>query len=68
VLANSTSIGMSPNADESPVPARALMGISLVFDAVYTPVDTKLLQDARAQGCQVREVDWRASAAQSLCC
>jgi len=53
VLANSTSIGMAPKAEESPVPASTLKNFGLVFDAVYTPVWTRLLLDAKAQGCQV---------------
>ncbi|KAF5829319.1 hypothetical protein DUNSADRAFT_16261 [Dunaliella salina] len=51
VLANSTSIGMAPKAEESPEPASTLKNFGLVFDAVYTPVWTRLLLDAKTQGC-----------------
>ena len=44
VLMNTTSVGMAPNADASPVPAAALAGFALVFDAIYTPLETRLLQ------------------------
>ncbi len=44
VLANTTSVGMAPAVSETPVPAAALAGYSLVFDAVYTPLDTRLLK------------------------
>ena len=44
VLANTTSIGMHPQQDVSPVAASALKEFELVFDAVYTPMDTQLLQ------------------------
>ena len=44
VLANTTSIGMHPQQDVSPVAASALKDFELVFDAVYTPMDTQLLQ------------------------
>ena len=44
VLANTTSIGMHPQEDASPVSSAALASFDLVFDAVYTPMDTKLLQ------------------------
>ena len=44
VLMNSTSIGMSPGDAESPVEAGALAGYRLVFDAVYTPLETRLLK------------------------
>ncbi len=50
VLANSTSVGMSPKDGESPVPASALPGFGLVFDAVYTPLWTRLLVEARDAG------------------
>lgn len=51
VLANTTSVGMAPKDDVSPVPAAALGGFAVVFDAVYTPLETKLLKDAAAAGC-----------------
>jgi shikimate 5-dehydrogenase len=44
VLANTTSVGMHPHDDESPVAATHLDGYQLVFDAVYTPMETKLLR------------------------
>ena len=44
VLANTTSIGMHPQEDASPVSSTALASFDLVFDAVYTPMDTRLLQ------------------------
>ena len=50
VLINTTAVGMAPNED-SPVPASALAAYHLVFDAVYTPVETTLLKvnaEARA--------------------
>jgi 3-dehydroquinate dehydratase/shikimate dehydrogenase len=53
VLGNSTSLGMAPNVEESPVPAAALQGYQLVFDAVYTPLWTRLLRDARDAGCLI---------------
>ena len=44
VLANTTSVGMAPATSATPVPAAALAGYSLVFDAVYTPLETRLLK------------------------
>ena len=44
VLANTTSIGMHPLEGASPVSASAVGSFELVFDAVYTPMDTQLLQ------------------------
>lgn len=44
VLMNSTSIGMHPDEDASPVDAAALGAYRAVFDAVYTPLETRLLK------------------------
>ncbi len=44
VLLNSTSIGMHPAEEETPVAAEALHSYKLVFDAVYTPLQTRLLK------------------------
>lgn len=44
VLLNSTSIGMHPAEEETPVSAEALTSYKLVFDAVYTPLQTRLLR------------------------
>jgi 3-dehydroquinate dehydratase / shikimate dehydrogenase len=52
LLVNCTSIGMHPKVDETPVPARYLRPEMAVFDTVYNPVDTLLLQDARATGAR----------------
>ena len=50
VLANTTAIGMLPEPDATPVPAAALKSFRLVFDAVYTPLETRLLREAAAAG------------------
>ncbi|XP_068658360.1 bifunctional 3-dehydroquinate dehydratase/shikimate dehydrogenase, chloroplastic isoform X1 [Aristolochia californica] len=53
ILANTTSIGMHPNVNESPISKHALKSYSLVFDAVYTPKVTKLLYEAEESGASV---------------
>ncbi|GAX76080.1 hypothetical protein CEUSTIGMA_g3523.t1 [Chlamydomonas eustigma] len=53
VCANSTSLGMSPRIEETPIPRSAVGNFGLVFDSVYTPVWTRLLLDARDAGCEV---------------
>ncbi|KAJ4956139.1 hypothetical protein NE237_012922 [Protea cynaroides] len=53
ILANTTSIGMQPKVDETPVPKRALSSYSLVFDAVYTPKMTRLLKEAKESGATI---------------
>ncbi|XP_042512950.1 bifunctional 3-dehydroquinate dehydratase/shikimate dehydrogenase, chloroplastic-like isoform X2 [Macadamia integrifolia] len=50
ILANTTSIGMQPKVDLTPIPKRALSSYSLVFDAVYTPKMTRLLREAEESG------------------
>jgi 3-dehydroquinate dehydratase/shikimate dehydrogenase len=52
IYLNTTSIGMSPKVDASPFDAGvpALSAGSVVFDAVYNPVETKFLQQAKAAG------------------
>ncbi|CAH8356704.1 unnamed protein product [Eruca vesicaria subsp. sativa] len=50
VLANTTSIGMQPNVDETPISKDALKHYALVFDAVYTPRNTRLLREAEECG------------------
>lgn len=52
VLLNSTSIGMHPRVDDTPVPADVLHARMLVFDAVYNPIETRLLREARRAGCR----------------
>ena len=56
VLVNATSVGME--ADRSPVPADALHGDLAVLDAVYTPVETRLLREADAAGATTVDGAW----------
>lgn len=53
IIINATSVGMTPNVDESPLSKECLHAGQAVCDIVYTPVQTKLLQMAAAQGCKV---------------
>lgn len=52
LLVNTTSVGMYPADDISPVPAMLLKNIPLVFDIVYNPITTKLLKEAAAAGAK----------------
>ena len=52
VVINCTSIGMSPNVEDSPVDAEYIKGDMAVFDTVYNPLETKLLKDAEAAGAK----------------
>ncbi|XP_076930014.1 bifunctional 3-dehydroquinate dehydratase/shikimate dehydrogenase, chloroplastic-like [Bidens hawaiensis] len=53
ILANTTSIGMQPNIDQTPVSKEALKSYTLVFDAVYTPKITRLLREAGECGALI---------------
>ncbi len=53
LIVNCTSIGMSPNVDQSPVPASCLHANTVVFDTVYNPLETLLIKQTRQQGGQI---------------
>ena len=54
VLINTTSVGMNPEPDETPVPFTDALHESLeVFDVIYYPEETRLMKDAKAAGCRV---------------
>lgn len=53
IIINSTSVGMGDSAVTSLVPADLLQPHQIVFDAIYKPHETKLLQDAKARGARV---------------
>jgi len=56
VLVNCTSVGM--DEDETPVPADTLHGDLAVLDAVYSPIETRLLRDASAAGATTVDGAW----------
>jgi shikimate dehydrogenase len=56
VLVNATSVGME--ADRSPVPAEVLHADLAVLDAVYRPLETRLLREAAARGATTIDGAW----------
>ncbi len=50
LLVNTTSVGMVPRAESTPVKASLLHGGLAVLDIVYNPLKTKLLGDAETAG------------------
>ena len=52
LIVNCTSVGMWPAVEDSPVPPERLGDRPVVFDTVYNPVRTRLLQEAEAAGCR----------------
>jgi len=53
IVINATSVGMTPNEGESPLPAECLHKGQVVCDIVYAPPHTRLLQMAEAKGCRI---------------
>ena len=49
---NTTSVGMWPDIDPSPLPIDSLTNCRLVFDPVYNPLETRLLREAAEAGAQ----------------
>lgn len=52
ILINTTSVGMVPDSDKSPVNSSLLHENLTVMDIVYNPLRTKLLQDAQYANCK----------------
>ncbi len=52
ILINSTAVGMAPNASKTLVTQDMMHRNLVVFDIVYNPVNTKLLQEARKAGAK----------------
>lgn len=51
-LIHCTPVGMHPKVKDSCVPSKFLEPHLTVMDIVYNPLDTQLLQDAKAAGCK----------------
>lgn len=52
ILINTTSVGMTPHDQEIPIDPELLSRFAVVMDIVYAPLETRLLREARARGCQ----------------
>ncbi|MFC2035292.1 shikimate dehydrogenase [Chloroflexota bacterium] len=52
ILVNTTSVGMSPNSNETPVDSALLRSDLIVFDIVYNPIETRLLREAGLAGAE----------------
>jgi shikimate dehydrogenase len=53
LLVQTTSIGMHPNTEASPVAAEALHEGLVVSDLIYNPLETRLLLDAKDKGARI---------------
>ena len=54
LLVNTTSVGMFPYVDSSPLEGFSFNTNTVVVDIIYNPYETKLLRDAKSQGCIVQ--------------
>ena len=53
LIVNSTPLGMTPNVDSSVWPdGLPFPSYAVLYDLVYNPMETKLMQQAQAAGCQ----------------
>ena len=52
VFINTTTVGMYPNVDESPIDKNLLHENLILCDIVYNPRKTKLLEEAEELGCK----------------
>ncbi|MGI6265269.1 MAG: shikimate dehydrogenase family protein [Acutalibacteraceae bacterium] len=70
LLINATPVGMYPHSDAMPVSAAALEKAAAVFDAVYNPRRTRLLEAAAANGAVaiggMAMLVWQAADAQTI--
>ena len=52
ILVNATSVGMTPNINETPVPSDLLKSSLIVVDVVYNPIKTRLQKETEAAGAK----------------
>ncbi len=53
IIINTTSVGMHPQVDETPLRAALLSPERIVVDLIYNPLPTKLLREASAAGAKI---------------
>lgn len=53
IVINTTSVGMFPNTDETPIDAAWLKPGAVASDLIYNPLKTKFLQQAEQRGCRI---------------
>ncbi len=70
LMINATPVGMFPKVQASPVEASTLKKVKILFDCIYNPRQTRLMQDGEAAGCQVigglDMLVWQAVSAQEI--
>jgi 3-dehydroquinate synthase len=53
ILINTTPVGMFPNVDQTPLSGSFFKEHMTVMDIIYTPIQTRLLKEAAAAGCDI---------------
>lgn len=70
LLINATPSGMFPHIENTPIPQSVLSRVKTVFDCIYNPSRTRLMQEGEAVGCKVsggmKMLVWQAAAAQEI--
>ncbi|MGN1201789.1 MAG: shikimate dehydrogenase [Eubacterium sp.] len=70
VLINGTPVGMFPNVDACVLPKDKVQSCRAVFDAIYNPMETRLLSYARESGAKYSNglpmLVWQAAVAQEI--
>ncbi|EKE15179.1 MAG: hypothetical protein ACD_12C00117G0002 [uncultured bacterium] len=53
IIINTTSVGMKPLEDKTPISIKFITNKQIVFDIVYVPFETKLLREAKKRGAKI---------------
>jgi shikimate dehydrogenase len=53
IIVNTTSVGMLPQSDSSPLPSGLINPEQVVFDIIYNPLKTPLLAEAEEAGARI---------------
>ncbi len=53
IIVNCTPLGMTPDIDSSPLDENSISPEHIVFDTVYTPIETKLIKVSNSIGAKV---------------
>lgn len=54
ILVNTTSVGMYPDIDSTPIEKKHFHQGTVVFDVIYNPRETRFLREAREAGCRTQ--------------
>ena len=53
IIINTTSVGMKPLDNKTPIPTKFINKNQIIFDIVYVPHETKLLKEAKKRGAKI---------------